>query len=144
MDLFRIDVFMECFSAKDACCPICADEFEDRPLFNCECCSNVLHKDCLRPYVFNAGTYFLKCPFCQDVDKFKNLIDRFCGIHIPTREPTYEDHDRMVVELVCAYEFCPDPDKLVYSIHKTYSARSGCFQSKLHCQNFKKYFPEIC
>ena len=94
----------------DDSCPICVEPFGSERLFHSECCNNVLHTSCLRPYVYNAGTYYLKCPFCQNVRKFKQLVAKYAGIHIPTREPTYEDHDRMVVELVCCYENCPDPD----------------------------------
>ena len=93
-------------------CLICYCDFEeDEALFQGPCCARVSHMECIRTAAYNAGSYFLKCPFCGDKESFVNHFMKYGGIYIPTREPVYEDHDQMIMELDCCYEHCPEPER---------------------------------
>ena len=108
-------LFWLCFSENDNCCPVCVEEYTpEDSLFQSECCPTVSHMDCMRQYSYNAGTYVLKCPFCQDDKKFVKCMLEFSCIYIPTREPLFEDHDRMTMELDCCYDDCPEPERSVF------------------------------
>lgn len=68
-------------------CVICHDEMGEYHLahsIESTCCKNKwFHRRCLQGYADNAG-YFLKCPCCNNSDKFREYIMKR-GIFIPER-----------------------------------------------------------
>ncbi|RWS01013.1 putative GPI-anchored adhesin-like protein PGA55-like protein, partial [Dinothrombium tinctorium] len=65
----------------DLKCSVCLESISPKkPYFNellTPCCTKWLHRDCVQQQAFNAGSFFFKCPMCNNASKFINemLID---------------------------------------------------------------------
>ena len=53
------------------------------------CCGRTYHRDCVQKTSLQAGKAALKCPACNDKDKFNEEMER-CGVYIPHADAQWE------------------------------------------------------
>ncbi|XP_022187296.2 G2/M phase-specific E3 ubiquitin-protein ligase [Nilaparvata lugens] len=89
-------------------CVVCLDnvELNDNTIWAPCCKKNAFfHKRCLQGLAFSFGSYALKCPLCNNQQKFsKALVDN--GIFIPEQDASWETEPRAFRELLERYSRC--------------------------------------
>ena len=53
------------------------------------CCGRTFHRDCVQKTSLQAGKAALKCPACNDKEKFNEEMER-CGVYIPHADAQWE------------------------------------------------------
>lgn len=79
---------------KDNTCMVCLDKSFQTPgpgpgRLVSPCCGRTFHRDCVQKTALQAGKAALKCPACNDKDKFNDEIER-CGIYVPHADAQWE------------------------------------------------------
>lgn len=96
-------------------CSICVSQVPSAPSFDTlysPCCKAVLHRECIQKFALSAGSYFFKCPLCNNNNTFVVEMLRM-GISIPERDATWEScgqfSDLYEVTKQCSAEVCVCP-----------------------------------
>lgn len=78
--------------SPDPTCMICLDscgEAAGPDMLVSPCCARTYHRDCVQKAALQAGKAALKCPACNDKDRFNEEMER-CGIYIPHADAQWE------------------------------------------------------
>nr|CAB3264833.1 PHD finger protein 7 [Phallusia mammillata] len=109
-------------------CPICLCKVQnvsdDYHIVRTPCCANsVIHRTCVQQQAFSCGTYFFRCPVCNDSDNFSDEMKRM-GIYVPERDASWElSHDAFTDLLerhsICDVKQCICPHGKDYNLKGT-------------------------
>ncbi|XP_048341425.1 G2/M phase-specific E3 ubiquitin-protein ligase [Sphaerodactylus townsendi] len=90
-------------------CTICLELVEHSPshtILTTSCCKNAwFHRDCLQRQALSAGVFFLRCPVCNNKEKFQNEMLRM-GIYIPEKDASWELEENAYHDLLQCYQHC--------------------------------------
>ncbi|CAN8031500.1 unnamed protein product [Ixodes persulcatus] len=89
-------------------CLICTYDMVSEPspqVLVTPCCQHSFHRACLQTQASNAGSYFFKCCFCNNIEAFqKEMLDH--GICIPVQDASWEREQGAYQDLLYRYQKC--------------------------------------
>ncbi|KAH9504735.1 G2/M phase-specific E3 ubiquitin-protein ligase [Bulinus truncatus] len=93
----------------------------------CPCCKHCyFHRTCIQSYAISAGKHFLKCPLCNEAEKFQDEMLEF-GIYIPDQDASWERETNAYQELLERHSSCDAPD-CSCPFGREYDADSGNYE----------------